>query len=158
MKTLILYATKYGAAKEIAQKIANNMEGATLHNLKEKNFPNLDTFDCIILGSSLYAGSVRKEFKAFVAENVGLLNQKKLGVFFSGMGSDSVDKIFNDNSPLHSLEKLVAKDNLGGVYDPQKVNKMERFIYKMATKQSEYQSTIDDAKITAFVHKMISSS
>ena len=155
MKTLILYATKYGATKEIAEKMASNLGDVTLHNLKEKNFPNLDTFDCIILGSSLYAGLVRKELKAFISENLSLLNQKKLGVFFSGMGSDSIDKNFTDNPPLASLEKVIAKGNLGGIYDPQRVKKMERFIYKMATKQSEYQSTVDDAKIASFVQKIM---
>ena len=155
MKTLILYATKYGATEEIAQRIANDMGDASLYNLKEKNFPSLELFDCIILGSSLYAGSTRKEFKAFIADNLALLNQKKLGIFFSGMGADSIDKIINDNPPLNSLEKIIAKDNLGGIYDPQKVNKMERFIYKLATKQSDYQNTIDDTKVESFAQKMM---
>ena len=154
MKTLILYATKYGATKEIAEKIAKNMEDVSLYDLKEKNSPSLDTFDCILLGSSLYAGSARKEFKAFITENLSTLNHKKLGIFFSGMGSDSIDKVFTDNPPLASLENVIARDNLGGIFDPQKVNKAERFIFKLATKQSEYQNTIDEEKITSFLHKI----
>jgi menaquinone-dependent protoporphyrinogen IX oxidase len=32
MKTLILYATKHGAAREIAQRIAIRLDGAVVHD------------------------------------------------------------------------------------------------------------------------------
>ena len=40
MKTLILYATKYGAAREIAKRIAEKMGGAALHDFLNAPFSN----------------------------------------------------------------------------------------------------------------------
>ena len=40
MKTIILYATKYGAAAEIARRIAAHIDGAIVHDLKQPR----DTF------------------------------------------------------------------------------------------------------------------
>ena len=37
MKTIILYATKYGTTAEIAKRIANRIDGATVHDLKNNN-------------------------------------------------------------------------------------------------------------------------
>ena len=81
MKTLILYATKYGAAREAAQRIAKHMNGAVLHDLKQKNVPALADFDCVIIGSSIYVGAIRKEAKTFLTQNADDL-QKKNWVFF----------------------------------------------------------------------------
>jgi menaquinone-dependent protoporphyrinogen oxidase len=52
MKTLIIYATKYGATKEIAGRIAARIPGSTVADLKSSNIPPVSQFDCIILGSS----------------------------------------------------------------------------------------------------------
>jgi len=154
MKTLILYATKYGATKEIAQKIATLIEGSQIYNIKEKNIPDLDSFDCILLGSSVYAGSIRKEMKEYIALNKSSLKDKKLGLFISGMGTESSDKAFKDNFPTELLETASSKEVLGGIFDPQKVNKLEKTIYKLVAKQGDYKSTLREDKIKAFVESI----
>ena len=73
MKTLILYATKYGAAYEIARRIAERIDGAVIHNLKQDGMPPLEEFDCVIAGSSVYVGMIRKEAKAFFTKNTAAL-------------------------------------------------------------------------------------
>jgi len=151
MRTLILYATKYGAAAEIARRIADLIDGAVVHDLKQGGTPAPSGFDCIIVGSSIYAGSIRKEAKAFLSENADLLREKPLGLFLSGMDASQEKEFFDANIPGDILQTAKAASLLGGVYDPQKAGFMERFIYKAATKQSEYKSTIDDVKIGQFV-------
>ena len=154
MNTLILYATKYGAAREIAERIADNMGGAVLHDLKQSHIPNLEEFDCVIIGSSLYAGFIRKEAKAFLAQNTDKLLNKKIGLFLSGMAKSDEKKYFDDNFPKSILQGAKAAVFLGGIFDPQKAGKMERFIMKVVTKQSEYVNTIDDEKIKQFAESM----
>jgi len=64
-ETLILYATKHGATHEIAKRIADRMDDATIHDLGQNNTPDISEFDCIVFGSSIYVGMIRKEAKAF---------------------------------------------------------------------------------------------
>jgi len=150
MDTLILYATKHGAAREIAEGIADSMGGAVLHDLKQGGVPALAGFDCVIIGSSLYAGSIRKEAKTFLAQNTDQLGGKKLGLFLSGMAQSDEKKYFTDNFPADLLQQAKAASFLGGIFDPQKANAMERLIMKAVTKQSGYTSTIDAEKIQQF--------
>jgi len=66
MKTLILYATKHGASREIAERVSKLMSSAVTHDLKQKDIPELSEYDYVIVGSSIYAGTIKKEAKAYV--------------------------------------------------------------------------------------------
>ncbi|MCL2249149.1 MAG: flavodoxin domain-containing protein [Oscillospiraceae bacterium] len=153
MKKLILYATKYGATAEIARRIAEKLGDANTHDLKNP-IPDLAEYDCIIIGSSIYAGAFRKEVKSFFAQNEGELLQKKLGLFASGMSRGDGDKVFAENVPDKIKQTIKATALLGGIFDPTKANFMERFIMKIVTKQSGHVERIDDSKIENFVREM----
>ena len=154
MKTLILYATKYGAAREIAEKIAKNIDGAEIYDLKQNNIPSFDNFDCVIIGSSLYAGSIRKEAKIFLSQNAGAFQGKNIGLFLSGMAESGEEKFFESNFPAEIVRSAKAADILGGVFDPEKAGFMERFIMKIITKQPGYINKISDDKIARFAEIM----
>ena len=154
MHTLILYATKYGATREIAERIAKGMGDATLHDLKLGDVPDLAGFDCVIIGSSLYAGSIRKEAKAFLAQNADKLRDKKLGLFLSGMAKSDEEKYFKDNFPSSLMQAACVASFLGGIFDPKKAGAMARLIMKAVTKQPGYVDAIDDEKITQFVSRI----
>ena len=154
MKTLILYATKHGAAREAAERIAKLMEGSRIHDLKQKDIPPLEGFDCVIIGSSLYAGMIRKEAKSFISQNAGSLQGKRLGLFLCGIEGSGEKKYFDDNFPPDILKAAKAKNFLGGIFDPKKAGMMDRLIIKAAAKITEYTDNIDDVKIKQFVEAM----
>jgi len=157
MKTLIVYATKHGATAKIAQHISENIQNSTLCDLKEGKVPNIQEFDCIIIGSSIYAGSARKEAKKFVAENANTLCQKRVGLFLSAMSAkeEECNTYFEKNFDAKVLQTAKAKAALGAVTDPQKMNALERFIIKAVTKSKDYKNTIDAEKIKQFAKDMI---
>ena len=154
MNTIVLFATKHGAAQEIANRIANRMDGAIAHDLKQSNTPDIADFDCVVVGSSVYAGAIRKEAKAFLSQNANTLKNKKIGLFLSGMSSGEMQKAFTENVPDDVLQSAKVKASLGGVFDPNKAGFMERVIMRIVTKQSGFVSTIDDKKIDEFVRGM----
>lgn len=151
MRTLILFATKHGAAKEIAHHIAKKIDGSVVHNLKQGDAPSIEQFDCIIIGSSVYAGSILKEVKAFIAQNTDTLRKKPLGLFLSGLDAKQEQTYFKNNFSPDILQTAKAMSFLGGVFDPKKTGIMERLIMKLVAKQSEYTNTINDGQIKQFV-------
>ena len=154
MKTIILYATKHGAAAEIAKRIAAQIDDSVTFDLKNDALPSLADFDCVIIGSSVYAGSFRKEAKAFLAQNADELCKKKLGLFISGFSESEEEKIFKDCMPNELLQAAKAAKVLGGIFDPAKFGFFERLVMRIVTKQSGYTSTINDEKIKKFVEAM----
>ncbi|MCL2677555.1 MAG: flavodoxin domain-containing protein [Clostridiales bacterium] len=156
MKTIILYATKHGAAAEIARRIAERIEGAESYDLKQGSFPGLAGYDCVIVGASLYAGMMRKQAKAFLAQNAHVLRNKRLGLFLSGMNFSKEKEAFEANVPRDILQNAKAAGFLGGIFDPQKAGVLERFVMRAAAKQSAYTDIIDDGRIGQFVRDLTS--
>ena len=154
MKTLVLYATKHGAAREIAQRIAKRIDGATIHDLKQGGTPALTESDCVIIGSSLYAGSIRKEAKAFLAQHADALRGKRLGLFLCGLDESKVQEYFKANFSPDTLQSAAATSFLGGIFDPKKAGFMGRLVMKAVAKKSGYIDTIDDNKVAQLVEDM----
>jgi len=154
MKTLIIFATKRGATREIAERIAARIEGAAIHDLKKDGSPPVDSYDCVIIGSSLYAGAIRKEAKAFMAKSANTLQGKKVGLFLCGMEASGAQGFFDANFPKEILQMAKTTGFLGGIFDPQKASAFERLVIKIVTKKSVYVNTIDDAKIEQFATAM----
>jgi len=152
MKTIILYATKYGATAEIARRLGEQLGGAVLHDLKQ-SVPDLSGFDRIIIGSSVYAGSIRKEAKNFMTKNADLLTKKPLGLFLSSLSGEG--DFFDKNFPAHVLQHAKAKVALGGIFEPAKAGGFERFIMKKVMKTAGRIDKIDDEKIKGFAEQMM---
>ena len=155
MKTIIFYATKYGAACEIAQRIADKIEGSVICNLKQAVLPPIEDFDCVIIGASLYAGSIRKEAKNFLFKRENILLEKKVGLFLTGIGAEGEETFFKDNFPYDLLQKAIVKSFIGGIFDPKKANVFERFLIRIITRRAGYINTISNAKINQFVKEII---
>ena len=154
MKTVIIYATKYGATKKIAEKIAGLFNNAVLHDINSNNAVCIKDYDCVILGSPLTAGMVNGKIKKFAAEQIGDLKSKKSGIFLSGLQTDGETEYFKQNFSQVLLDSVTAKAFLGGIFDPEKCGFFARKIIKAAAKFDSYTNTIDEAKINEFVHRV----
>jgi len=154
MKTIILYATKYGATAEVARLIAEKFDDALIHDLKQADVPTIDDFDCVIIGSAVYAGSFRNEAKTYINKNTEALCNKRLGLFVCGMSPDESGAAIKANVPDKVLEASIAVCSTGGMFDPEKANFFERLIMKLITKQSGVVNTINNENITEFTNAM----
>ncbi|MCL1802404.1 MAG: flavodoxin domain-containing protein [Eubacteriaceae bacterium] len=155
MNTLVLYASKHGATEAIAKEIALHLDNAQVSQLGKGATPDLGLFDSVIIGSSLYAGSIRKEAKSFIKEHSSELYSKKLGFFLSGLNQPQAQQAFEANFPKDALSAAVSTAFLGGIFDPGKCGMLERAIMKAASKQSSYTNTISSEKIEAFAKEFI---
>lgn len=80
-KILILYKSKYGAAKEYAQMLAEKLGAALLENKKLRP-EQLQPYNTIIYCGGIYAGGVAGI--AFLRKNAALLSGKKVAVLAVG--------------------------------------------------------------------------
>ena len=154
MKALIIYSTKHGATKKIAESIAGRLSGAVLHDADCGEKITFSDYDCIILGSPLTAGRISKAVKKIAAEHADELQNKTIGLFLSGLQESEAETYFKDNFPAELLERAAAKAFLGGIFDPEKCGFISRKLIKAAAKLDSYTSTIDEAKITTFAEAL----
>lgn len=154
MKTMIVYATQYGATKQIAEQLAERLGEADLMDIAKEETPSLAGYDCVVLGSPLTAGSIRKEVKAFAQQHTGALCGKRLGLFVSGLQSEGEEAYFQQNFPPELLAAARVKAFLGGIFDPVKCGFVARKIIKAVAKLDSYTNTIDPARVEAFAREL----
>ncbi len=182
-KVLIVYGTRSGSTKEIAQEMRNYFHDlqieAQIHNVaKLDSFEQLEfrEFDGVLLGSGIRVGKWTKDMRKLIEVNQALLKEIDipLGLFVScGMASfpDTKEKAVENN--IKSLIKEYALspstfEAFGGVYDFSKSSELGFFTKFMLKKvvQAENRDDVIDLdgrtdlrdwdNIKAFVQKFSS--
>lgn len=164
MKTLVLYATKYGATKAAAEKIAEKMPGEALAVNVSDQIVDANAYDAIILGTPIYVGKPRKEMKLFVEKNMPTLLQKKIGLFMCCLQdeNDSVSRQLQIAFPKELRDHASALAALGGVLDKQRLNKFDGLIMRVVSANlpphEGILSTLSDERIDQLVDLMTAES
>lgn len=161
MKKIILYRSKHGGAKKIAQRLqceCSEYEIATLENTI-----NIEEYDSIVFGCGIYAGMIDKTLKQFIQDHEPILAKKKVMLYISGISKDSMEKECNDNFSDDFLSKVYYKDKLGAQINFPEFNFFEKQIIKMVNKKGNFITKneigkcvdlLDDEAINAFIEKM----
>lgn len=86
MRVLVVYASKYGSTKAIAERIADKIRerGLSVDALAAKAVDDADGYDAFVVGSALYILDWMKDAKTFVERNRSLLAARPLWLFSSG--------------------------------------------------------------------------
>ncbi|UDN56876.1 MULTISPECIES: flavodoxin domain-containing protein [unclassified Clostridioides] len=136
MDTIIVYSSKYGCTTDceniLKSKLSNNV---TIVDIKDKNSKiELSKFDTVIIGSSIYVGSVSKEIRTFCNDNIESLNQKKVGIFLCCAFSEQTDKYLSSNFPSSLLKSAKSISVFGGEARLEKMKFFDKLIMKSVTK------------------------
>lgn len=159
MKTAIIYLSRHGTTEKVAHMICDRLSGdeITLINLKESPEPDLSNFERIVIGTSVYAGDVRKPFKRFCTnENLCLFACKELGLFVCGMEEDEFKQTqeLERAFPEQMRRFAKAKAFVGGEFLFDKMGFFEKMIVKKITKISSTVSRINADALDKFIAKL----
>lgn len=140
MKTIILYASKYGATKEVANIICNGLSDAKVMNIKDFNEDILE-YQNIILGSKITAGQIDKGIK----ELYHTIDSKtqQVSIFIVGLQKDQLVTVIEQNI---SKEAITTSYFVGGKLNFPKMNIAEKLIIKMINKKAKFINNIDTKK------------
>ncbi|HOZ73436.1 MAG TPA: flavodoxin domain-containing protein [Spirochaetales bacterium] len=150
MKTLIAYATKRGATRDMAARIAGGLGGADIVDLDgpEAGRVDLSAYGTVVIGASTYAGSLRKSAVTWAKAREAELASKKVALFEIGSAKDAL-AVETALPGLCAVAVAVAK--LGGEIRWKRLSLPERWIIKAIMKTEGDSSTIDDDAVEAFV-------
>ena len=127
MKTLVLYASKHGcaedAAKYLVSKLNHNADCADLKSFRGKD---LQEYDWIVVGGSVYAGRVMKKAVRFCEQNQNVLLEKNVVLFVSCTPPDRATEYMRKAFPSAIFNHATEKVNFGGEIRPEKLSFLMR--------------------------------
>ncbi|WP_106830178.1 flavodoxin domain-containing protein [Parabacteroides pacaensis] len=108
MKTAIIYYSKHGTTEHVAYLIGESLNHKVDYiSLRESPKVDIRTYDRIILGTSIYAGTSSRIVTQFCNKNRLLLEQKVIGLFICRMNKEQETKEMEKAFPEY-LQKLAS--------------------------------------------------
>ena len=147
MNTLILYATKRGATKQIAEQLASELDGnVTIHNIHDGK-PSIAAFDTVIVGGSIYMNKIQHGVTSFLRANEKELIKKRLGLFIGCYTPPETEGYLEQFFPTALLAHAQVKDMLGGLMQYDKMNPVYRTIFMSLKKIDDFNKSFIEPKI-----------
>lgn len=128
-----MYASKHGTTQKCAEILAEKLRSSNdvlLYDAKSGDIPPADSFDTVVLGSSVRMGAVSKNIKSYVRENTKKLNAMPCAVFLCCGFPDEFDEYVREQFPK-AFKPSYSFHCFGGELKPQNVKGIERLLVKM---------------------------
>jgi menaquinone-dependent protoporphyrinogen oxidase len=141
---LVTYASKYGATKEIAERIGEVLREAGLQTdvCPVNGIQHLDPYMAVILGSAIYVGKWHKEAIEFLETYQKILADRPVWLFSSGPTGegDPVALVEGKRLPvaLHPVADRIHPHDMAvfhGYINPDKINFIEKWVIKSLVKK-----------------------
>lgn len=157
MNTAIIYMSKHGTTKKIAELLKSKLDSdqTQIFNLKKAKSIELRNYDTIIIGGSIHIGSIPKKLKQFIANNMTILLKKRIALFMICMQKgEKRDEQFTNVFPIELRKVSIANGFMGGEFCFDRMNFLERTIVKKIAGKSSNVSEIDYKAIEVFTSKL----
>ncbi len=155
MKALVVYGTRGGATKAIAEEIGKALAGqgyeTTIKDARDTRGVDVKAFDLVIVGSSVWAGAWTGKAAGFLKGNQAALASRKIALFSSGLTGNDPEKTDEANKSMAKLAstypalKPIALAFFGGYMDFNRSNFITRLIAGAMKKEFEKKG-IDTSK------------
>ena len=146
MKTLILFASRYGATEEIAYMLKSAVGGdVTVRNIRERGI-TLDGYDTVIIGSCVYMFKLDKHIRHFLRRNEKTLMGKRLGVYLSCYTTPGTEGYLEHFFSPELLAHAAAKDILGGKMQYEKMSYAYKQLFGALMTSPQYRAQYAEPK------------
>ncbi len=132
MRNLIVYSTKYGFVRKCVSKLKLKLNNETeIVDAASKQFPDLDNYNCVILGGSIYAGKIQNNLTKYIKKNLEKLLLKNIALFVcSGAEEVKAEPYLKSSFPEKLFNHARSKEVFGGEFILEKLTAIERFVLK----------------------------
>ena len=98
---LVVYATKYGSSREVAEAIVSTIREHDCEAIIEPagNVTSLDSFDAVVLGRPLYIGHLLRDATRFLERHREALTRVPVAVFALGPLTPNDDEARGRGTP-----------------------------------------------------------
>ena len=138
MKTAIIYATKTGTTKKVADALADKIKGEIkllpIANVKPGC---LLRYDFVIIAGSIHYGRIQSEIKSFVNKNRATFRGILYGLYIMCMFEEEADEYMKKSFGEDIVENAMITACFGGEVNPNEGNFVTKKLIKANLKKFE---------------------
>jgi len=155
METIIIYGSKYGYTEDCVKSLAEQIKGEViLFNIYNEKIPNIDEFDNIIIGGSIYMGQIQKKLKLYCTQNNRSLVNKRLALFLCCGLPENFEQTLKNVFPEELLKKAVAKECFGGELRTDRMNFADKMISGLMKKAAAKEGKSEVRQMSENIFKL----
>ena len=159
MKTLIVYASKYGCTKDCVHYLKKELRGDVTVCSAEGKIPSVEQFDTVLIGGSIYMNAIQKSIKHFCRQNLQALLRKRIGLFICCYTPADTNGYMDTFFPNELLSHAACKSVFGGEMRYETMNVLYRKLFQSLQKiegfrQGFQEPHINDTEIKCFAAVM----
>jgi menaquinone-dependent protoporphyrinogen oxidase len=155
MKTIIIYATKYGYSEDCVKELKDKLQGDVLTvNILNEKISSLDAFDNVIIGGSIYMGQINKKLRTFCENNMSSILGKRVALFLCCGLPENFEQNLTNAFPSELREKAVSCECFGGELRTDKMKGPDRIISSMMKKVAADQGKTEVVKLPENIDKL----
>ncbi|MDO5572052.1 MAG: flavodoxin domain-containing protein [Bacteroidales bacterium] len=160
MKTLIVYTSNHGTTEKVAYMISSEMQALGSSSievipLKQIYRVDINSFDQIIIGTSIHAGNPPSEMTTYLDKSMNFLLTKRCALYLIGMNEKEIAKSMDKAFPKKLREHSIETEYLGGEFIFEKMNFIERTLVRRITGFKKSVSLLKTDKIKSFAKKLV---
>ncbi|MBI9014223.1 MAG: hypothetical protein JEZ08_18445 [Clostridiales bacterium] len=149
MKTLILFASKYGTTKKCSELIAADLTDIEISDIQTATDISLESFDRIIIGTSAYFGRPDKKLSDYIKQNQSILLSKKIALFMCSKET-SLEQTINKELYDHAQYKY----HFGYELNISKMKFMDKLVTKKITQVSNDESHLKLEQLNELIQSL----
>lgn len=157
MRLAVLYASKYGATRSVAEAIASlcreeGMDASDVSVTEIGRSTQMPDADVVLVGAPVYAGLIPGRIRRFLEQNLDSLTQVRLGLFLCCLYSGTrAEQQLSDNVPTRLLAHSFTRHYVGGRVDFDSLRFCDRQIMKRVGRIDHTLDTISNEAIRQIV-------
>lgn len=150
--TMIIYATKHGSVENAVKLLTEKLEGkVTVINIMNEDPPELNEYENVILGGSIYVGKIQKRLSKYIVKHLSELLTKRIGLFICAAQEEEIrEKELIESFPEMLFEHAVCKEIFGYEIHYDDMNFIEKKVVGSILGHKSNYSELSDAKIDSF--------
>jgi menaquinone-dependent protoporphyrinogen oxidase len=135
LKKLILYGSKHGCTEKCAYLLRDQLGKVDTVDLCQSPSVDLESYDTILIGSSVYAGQINKAVARFCTANLTILQKKQIGLFICcGLPDKAIEQL-ETGFPKKLVQIARAKGYFGYQLDMARLSFFERMLVRVLGKR-----------------------
>ncbi len=149
MRVLVAYRSKYGTCEKAARLLAERISGeVVLADLKRERPGDLSAYGTVLIGGSIYAGTIQKEIRSFCESRQQELLDRQVGLFLCCLYTGEKARLqLQASFPDWLLAHAFAALPVGGELHLDRLSLPDRIIMKVLGKQREDIRNLDTSRI-----------